>query len=99
MTKMKGLYIVKSCFPIFCYFQSLYLASALLKFIWTNAALGTIPPATLAANVGQHKNQRRLRQGNGQGNAKFIAEISSSENSVSVDASHSDDEIQVPLKH
>lgn len=44
----------------------------------------------------QTKNQRRLQQGGNNGD-KFIAEISSSENSVSVDASHSDDDIQVCL--
>ncbi len=54
-----------------------------------------------AGGMGSHKkHQRRLRYGgssNG-GGGKFNAEISSSENSVSVDASHSDDEIQVTLK-
>lgn len=43
-----------------------------------------------------NKNQRRLRYGLGRNDRrKFNTEISSSENSISVDASHSDDEIQV----
>lgn len=59
----------------------------------------SIPAMTgIAGGMGPHKkHQRRLRYGgssNG-GVGKFNAEISSSENSVSVDASHSDDDIQV----
>ena len=62
-----------------------------------------MPPLTNFGGIGtQNKNPRRLRQG-GSGVAKFvtssIGDMTSSENSVSVDASHSEDEIQVRSFH
>jgi len=62
------------------------LASALLKFIWTNAA---------AAIEEQHANIGTVGiKGRGRQRARVV-ELSSSENSVSIEASHSEDEAQV----
>ena len=70
---------------IFIILQSLCLASSLIKFIWTNAstAMDSLPLASNLSN--KFRGRPRTR----------VVEPSSSENSVSVEASHSEDEMQI----
>jgi ubiquitin carboxyl-terminal hydrolase 34 len=82
--KLKLIMVLKS--------QSLYLASALLKFIWSNAAVALEEQHLNATGSSSIKSRGRSRT------RARVVDVSSSENSVSVEASHSEDEGPVSRK-
>ncbi|XP_049955909.1 ubiquitin carboxyl-terminal hydrolase 34 [Schistocerca serialis cubense] len=70
--------------------QSLYLASALIKFIWTSA--GTYSQVTTEAPFLSMGNKSVLKPGVNGARTNRTGDVSSSENSISMENSNSEDE-------